>query len=157
MATVADIFSLRLKICDPTGVISILSVSALPTIGLPQTAYLLSTDSQYYVYSSALAAYEKKELLISDSTIGALIDSYGLADAVIRTFPLILANLQQKLIIAESSSGTESYKYQSLTSLIAFYKSLIAMYTKENEKDAGTSTGRFIRTHRPSVGGIKEW
>lgn len=151
MATQADIFAVRLKIRDPGEVIAFIAVSTLPTTYAAQTAYLLSTDSRYYVSGVAVS------LKVSDATLSSLIDSYGVNGAVTRAITLIIASLIESMAIAKFSTGTESIDYQTLSNAVNFYKAIKLLYEEEDDKETGNSTGRFVRTCKPVIGGVREW
>jgi hypothetical protein len=158
MATQADIFDLRLRIKNPLGVIAILAVAnedALDDIESParQTAYLQQDTGVYYTYDPDLEEWEAKDLLLSDATIGTLIDAYGAAAAVPKAIKNIMAELGQRLTIASTKGGDGSTDYQNLATMYRFYKDLVATMEEEIAVDAGTSQGRYLRIRRPSIAG----
>jgi hypothetical protein len=153
----ASLTNARLKLRDPTGAISFLSVATLPTVGLGQTAYRLSTDGLWYQYNSVSASWKVCTLNISDSTLNTLIDKYGADDAVIHAIPFIIAGIIDTMRIVKMDSGTESTQFQTLSDMLSFYKGLKTLYEEEIADTNGYSTGRFIRSCKPSIGGVDEW
>lgn len=159
-ATWAQLKELRLKLCDPSSSPDIInletvaSVSALPSPSAAQTAYRLEDVSEYHVYVSALAAWERLDLLLSDSRLSALIDSFGEEAAVPEAIHLILANIGQKIgRLKGMSGGAESVEYQSLMDAYNFYKGLARTFADKAEATEGTSTGLYMRSHHVSVAG----
>jgi hypothetical protein len=158
MATWDDLKELRLRIKDPLGAIDLASVAdeaARLAVTSParQTAYLQADTGVYYVYDSDLAAWEAKDLLLSDARLGVLIDLYGVAPAAPRAVKDIMAELGQRLYIARTADGAGSTDYQNLTTMKDFYKDLAASMIEEVAVDAGTSTGRYLRMRSPHIGG----
>jgi hypothetical protein len=158
MASWSDLSELRLRIKDPLGAIALLSVAneaARLAITAParQTAYLQADAGVYYLFDSELASWDAQDLLLSDSRLSVLIDLYGVAKAAPRAVKDIMAELGRKLYIARTSDGAGSTDYQNLTTMKDFYKDLAASMEEEVAVDAGTSTGRYLRMRRPSVGG----
>jgi hypothetical protein len=158
MATWTDISALRLRIKDPPGAIALLSVAneaARLAVTSParQTAYLQADTGVYYLFDADLAAWEPQDLLLSDTTLGTLVDLYGLGFAAPRAVKSIMAELGRKLYIARTSDGAGSTDYQNLTTMKDFYRDLAASMEEEVAIDAGTSTGRYLRMRRPSIGG----
>lgn len=158
MAVFADTVELRLRIKDPLGAIAILSVATeaarlAVTSPARQTAYLQADTGVYYVYDSDLAAWEAKDLLISDARINTLIDLYGVAASSPRVIKDIIAELGRRLYIARTADGAGSTDYQSLRDLHQFYKDLVATMEEEVAADAGASTGLYGHIRRPHIGG----
>jgi hypothetical protein len=162
MAVWADTVELRLRIKDPLGVIAILSVAdeadrlALatpPAIPARQTAYLQSDIGVYFTYDAELAAWEAKDLLLSDARLGVFIDLYGVAAAAPYAIEDLMVELGQKLAIARTSDGAGATDYQNLTTMRNFYETLAKTMREKVAVDAGTSTGRYIRTRRPPIAG----
>jgi len=160
MAVFADIAELRLRIKDPLGAIAILSVAdatARLAITTParQTAYKQLDTGDYWVYDADLAAWEAKDLLLSDATLGTFIDLYGVAAAAPKAIKNIIAGLGQQLAIARTTDGAGATDYQNLATMYRFYKDLIATMEEEVAADAGVSQGRYARTRRrPIAGGM---
>ena len=157
MAVFADIVELRLRIKDPLGFIAILSVAneaARLALAAParQTAYKQLDTEVYYTYDEELEAWEAKDLLLSDARLGVLFDLRG-ALAASYAIKTIMAELGQRMTIASSSDGAGSTSYTSLRDMYQFYKDLAASMVEELAVATGTSTGRYLRTRRPSIGG----
>ncbi len=158
MATWADLKELRLRIKDPLGAIDLLSVAtedARLDLEAPsrQTAYLQLDTGVYYTYDEELEEWEAKNLLLSDARLGVLIDLYGVALAAPRAVNDIKAELGQKIAIARTQDGAGQTDYTSLKDMYQFYKDLAASMVEEVAVDAGTSTGRYLHTRRPRIGG----
>ncbi|MDD5303041.1 MAG: hypothetical protein PHS14_08010 [Elusimicrobia bacterium] len=160
MAVFADIAELRLRIKDPLGAIAILSVAdAAARLALTtpsrQTAYKQLDTGDYWTYDADLAQWEAKDLLLSDATLGTLIDLYGVAAAAPRAIKDIMAELGQRLYIARTNDGAGATDYQNLATTYRFYKDLAATMEEAAAVDAGTSQGRYGRTRRrPIAGGM---
>lgn len=148
--------SVRLKLRDPSGVISIDHVSdfaSLPVVPKNQTAYKLDDTSDYYIYSGTWA---RTNLLMSDEMLNSMIDSVGENNAVLRSITMIISSLASEIKLVRMSSGTEDMQFQSLSDLLSFYRSLRAMYKEEDIEQAGAGTGRFMRMTGPVIGGVSE-
>jgi hypothetical protein len=158
MATWTDLKELRLRIKDPLGAIALETVAneaARLAITSParQTAYQQADTGAYYVYDSDLSAWEAKDLLLSDSRLGVLIDVWGVALAAPRAVKDIMAELGQRLYIARTADGAGSTDYQNLTTMKDFYKDLAASMVEQAAVDTGTSTGRMFHMRSPHIGG----
>lgn len=158
MALQTDITELRLRIKDPLGVIAIVSVAdatARLAVTAParQTAYKQLDTGDYWTYDAELAAWAAEDVLLSDTRLGLLIDLYGVAASAPRVIKEIAAELGRRLYIAQTQDGAGSTTYQNLSTMKSFYKDLAATFEEEVAKDAGTSTGRYFRTHRPHIAG----
>ncbi len=141
-----------------SGVIAIVSVAdatARLAITSPakQTAYQQADDDTYWIYDFDLLTWQQVDLELADVRLENLIDLYGVGRAAPKAVHLILASVGKKLGIASSSSGAESTTYQTLRDTYTFYKDLAASMEEETEKEEGTSTGRYVRMHRPCIGG----
>ena len=156
MAEWSDLKALRLKICDPVGIINletVASASALPSSPARQTAYRKEDSGEYVRYDAALAAWQDVDLETADEVLETLIDLYGVAEAAPRALKQIVASVGRKLNIARYQSGTEGTDYINLSTLYGFYKDLISSMNEENTKDEGYNVGRYLRMRRPSIGG----
>jgi len=158
MALFADIVELRLRIKDPLGVIAILSVAdatARLAVTAParQTAYKQLDTGDYWIYDADLAVWAAEDLLLSDTRLGVLIDLYGVAGSAPRVVKEIMAELGRRLYIAQTADGAGSTTYQNLSTMKSFYKDLAATFEEEAAVDAGTSTGRYFRTHHVHIAG----
>ncbi len=158
MATWEDLKELRLRICDPSGVIAIIAVAdgaAISAVVDParQTAYLQEDSGEYHIYDPDLEVWEHLDLELSDIRLETLIDLYGIDKAAPKAVKLILSAVGKRLGIARSQSGSESVAYQSISDVYAYYKALYESMEEEFSKDSGTSTGRYLRMHRPRIGG----
>ena len=158
MATWEDLKELRLRICDPFGVIAIEKVAdaaALKAISFPakQVAYLQEDSGEYYTYDSDLAAWNRPDLELSDPRLDNLIDLWGVARAAPKAVRLILGSVGKRLGILRSGHGAEQIQYQTLADTYAYYKGLAESMDEEAAKDSGASTGGFFSTRRPRIGG----
>lgn len=154
MATFTDIKSVRLKIKDPLGYINLVEVSELPSTPDSQTAYTI-TDSGVYQKLSG-TTWSTLKLEISDASIGTYIDLYGVDKAVVKCVQEILMSVGKALGMVKFESGTESVQYQTLSSVYAFYKSMLDSLKEDISETAGTNTGRFIPTLHARIGGVDE-
>jgi hypothetical protein len=158
VATWADLVELRLRICDPAGIIAIVSVAdaaarVAVTTPAKQTAYQQADDDTYWIYDFDLLAWQQVELELADVRLENLIDLYGVARAAPKAVRLIIASVGKKLGIASHSGGAESTTFQTLRDTYAFYKELAASMEEETDKEEGTSTGLYARMRRPHIGG----
>ncbi len=159
MASITDLKELRLRICDPSGVISITEVADKTareglTAWAKQTAYLQLDDRTYWIRDFDAAVWvQVEDLEISDARLENLIDLYGVARAAPRAVRMIMAALGKRMGIARSSSGAESLDYQTLKDTYEFYRTLAETMDGEAEKSEGTSSGRYLRMHPPCIGG----
>lgn len=155
-----DLKELRLRICDPDGVIALETVAdaaALPSSPVAQTAYRKEDSGEYVRYDTELTSWDRLDLELSDARLQALIDTCGsVARATPRAIRLILTAVGRRLGIAKSDSGAESIQYQTLADTYAFYKGLAETFDEEAAKDEGASTGRYFRTRRPRIAGGME-
>lgn len=154
MATFADIKSVRLKIKDPLGYINLIEVSELPSIAESQTAYTI-TDSGVYQKLTG-TTWSTLKLEISDASISTYIDLYGVDKAVVKCVQEILMSVGKNMSTIRFNSGTESVEYQTLSSVYAFYKSMLDSLKEDINETAGTNTGRFVHTHHAKIGGVDE-
>ena len=154
MATFADIKSVRLKIKDPLGYINLVEVSELPATAESQTAYTI-TDSGVYQKLSG-TTWSTLKLEISDASISTYIDLYGIDKAVVKCVQEILMSVGKAMGMVKFDSGTESVQYQTLSSVYAFYKSMLDSLKEDINETAGTNTGRFVPTLHARIGGVDE-
>lgn len=161
MATWADLKELRLRINDPSGVVALETVAtaaALPATGALQTAYRKEDSGEYVIYDADLSTsdtpvWAHADLELADDRLDNFIDLYGIDRAAPRAIRLILAAIGKRMGLARAGHGAESMQYQTLSDTYAFYKALAESMDEEAAKDEGTSTGRYIFTRRPLVGG----
>jgi hypothetical protein len=158
VAAWADLKELRLRICDPSGVIDLVSVAdaaarAAVTSPAKQTAYQQADGDTYWIYDSELAAWEQVTLELADARLENLIDLYGVDATAPKAVRLIMASLGKKMGIARSQGGAETIDYQTLRDTYQFYKDLAATMEEETAKEEGTSTGRYVRMRHPHIGG----
>lgn len=155
----ADLKTVRLKLSDPSGVIDldhVANLAALPVAPKRQTAYREDDTGQYKIYDTELSAWSVLDLKISDETLNTMIAASGVNDAVVSAIVQIIGSLLDTMRIVSFNSGTETTQYQTLQSVLDFYKSLKTMYSDEANKGTLTSTGRMMRTKPPTIGGVTE-
>jgi len=158
MALQTDITELRLRIKDPLGVIAIVSVAdatARLAVTSParQTTYKQLDTGDYWIYDADLAAWEAVNVLLSDTRLGLLIDLYGVVEAIPHVYKEIVRELGPRLSIVRTADGAGSTEYTNLLAMYDYYKKLTSEAEEEAAVDAGTSTGRYFRTHRPHIAG----
>jgi len=160
MATWDEIKILRLAINDPADVIDIVAVAnsaALPATPAQQTAYYVQ-DIEHYV-STELESdvvegdYSQLELLLSDSFVESLIDTYGASKAVCRAYKTITSRLGSKLRLQSTSSGAESSSYTALRDMYDYYKNLSKDCEEVLDEDEHNAAGRFGKMHQPRIAG----
>lgn len=115
----SQLTDVRLNIMDPTGVLYFETVTELPTVLIPQTAYII--DGQYYVDGV------QTDLKISDDRINGWL---GVLDATtdsvtLKALKVCRAYLKAELAIKKTSSGADSDEYQDLLSLWQVYNAEI--------------------------------
>ncbi|HRV28733.1 MAG TPA: hypothetical protein PLN48_14910 [Lachnospiraceae bacterium] len=154
MATFDQVKTVRLRIHDPLGFINLVETDELPATPANQTAYTITDSGVYQEYRSEV--WTDVPLEISDEQIKLLIDLYGVDGAAIQAIKNIMMSLGQKLGLESHSSGTETVKYQSLSSLYNFYKNMLASMKEDIAVSEGVSTGRIFNTTRPIIGGVEE-
>lgn len=155
-----DLKEVRLKLMDPQGVINLVQAAnraALPSVPRNQYGYRLTDTGEYYVNEPSLGAWEPLPLRIADDTLNALIAQYGVGGAIQRAIPPIMAKILSEMSVLQISSGTDSTQYQSLETILGFYRGLKGMYAEEAKEVTGFSTGRSFRCRRPTIGGVREW
>jgi hypothetical protein len=154
MATFEQVKTVRLRIHDPLGFINLVEVEELPGTPANQTAYLITGSGVYQEYIGEI--WQSVDLEISDEQIKLLIDLHGVDWATIQAVKNIMMALGKQLGVASHTSGVESVQYQSLATLYAFYKGMLATMKEDIEVEEGVTTGRFFTTTRPVIGGVEE-
>lgn len=147
MANFENIKQVRLRIADPANVIELLEVGTPPDPYLPQTAYKLTTDGQYYVSGSRV------DLRVADSYLSSMIDSYGVDKAVCMALSLIIANLGNEFIIVKNKSGSDDTELADIISMLNYYKALKKDCNDTLNSNENNSTGRFISSKCPEIAG----
>jgi hypothetical protein len=142
-----QIIELRLRIADPHGYISILSVDELPDDPASQIAYRVEEDTYIDSFGQEIALY------LSDARLWAWIETYGLADSECVAYRAISARLGGTMRVKRLTAGTETTEWQNIAELYNYYKKLSDDCTARNAKDAGTNTGRFGISKQPVVAG----
>jgi hypothetical protein len=156
MAAWNDIKELRLRICDPYGVIDLQAVASaadLPAMPTKQTAYLKKDSGEYTAYDEELGTWGYVSLELSDERLANLVDLYGVARAAPKAIRLILASIGRQMGIVRAGHGAETVQYQTLSDTYGYYKALADSMDVEAAKDSGASTGRYVRTRSPRIGG----
>lgn len=161
MATFDEIKEVRLTLDDPPGFINIISIATetaadMPTDPEPQTAYHIQADDSYMStdkqHGCTPADYEKQELLFHDDTIANIIDNFpdNIYSKLIR---LALPKLLRRMEIVQNQTGTEDVKFISLKERFDAYKKMLDEYDDEESAAAGTNTGKYLKTAKPTIAG----
>ncbi len=151
MATFDQIKDVRLQIADPPGFIDFLEVAnfaALPVTPVAQTGYKAVDTSTYYGHDGT--SYSALSLMVSDSRIGAWVDSFDVAGAVRKSIEAIVAQLPAQLQIVKNASGAESTEFTSLLDRQKFYRQWLADLTPV---DSTVSTGKYYKTVAAEIAG----
>ncbi len=136
-----------MRVADPHGYISIVSVDELPDNPSDQSAYRVDED----VYLDSTGA--QIELNLSDSRIASWIETYGVNDTECIAYKAIAARLGGSLRLKRLSSGTESTEWQAILDLYMYYKQMSDDCTERNKKDLGKNTGMFGSSKPVSIAG----
>lgn len=156
MATWEDIKEARLRLRDPSGVIDLSHVAddaARPSSPARQTAYRSDDSGTYAVYDFTLSSWTIVTLNVSDTRLSNLIDLYGINGAISKAVFFIIAGLYDQMQIVRLDSGAESTQYQTLSDMLAFYKSLKDQFKEDAAEESGLNTGRQYKVTPPSIGG----
>jgi hypothetical protein len=155
MATFAQIKSIRLILNDPSGFIDIVSVAntaALPVSPVPQTAYFV-VDIATYKMHNGTAYVSLTDMQVSDGRIGEWLDAFGEYGAVVRGYNTIIQRLGQQLQMVKNSDGAESTEYTGIDKMLAYYRSVLADYTKIASSEVQMETGRWGKLKAPEIAG----
>ncbi len=160
MASAAQIKTLRLEIKDPYGIIDIqysVDLASLPSAPAPQTAYLVASDGAYYKTDkdsgAAAADYARIPIRLSDVTLGQYIDVYGVARAPGVSLRNIAKTIGAEIPLVRTTNGAESIEYQNIMEMYRYYKALADDSDAQADVDGHNATGRYFRTHTPTIGG----
>lgn len=132
-----DLHKIRLRIKDPYGVLYFEEVVTLPTEYDPQTAYLFTVDSRYYVEG------EKVLLKVSDEQITEWLAEGDINTATIAALESCQAALAQELFVVKTDSGADSQQFQDIEKLSKFYDDQIKKYEKLICKKESPTTQRY--------------
>jgi len=164
MATQANIFLVRLRIKDPEGFIKLLEVATTsllpvaPAVPASQTAYLVTADGNYYSTDSTaptlITQYSILKLYISDTTLGLMIDTYGVDGATCKALRSIIASISFEMRgLRGNSAGADKTEYQNLKDIIDVYKYLLSLCTDNKKSNDGNNSGRFLKSTHPTIAG----
>lgn len=157
MATFEEIKEVRLRIDDPVGFINIEEVAALQAVSSPQTAYKLTTDSNYYstdkLTGAVPADYEILELLVSDTRISLWIDEGDIDSATCRALKQIINKLGKELQLVRITAGADTTQYTALKDTYEYYKGILADCKDVKRTNDNNSTGRIGCMIVPEVAG----
>jgi hypothetical protein len=161
MVTFTEITQVRQALADPAGFITIsqvTNVSDLPTTPTPQTVYKVLSTTAYMATIKTSGAvpgdYKIKELYLSDATIGTHITTAGSVSAALPgLIQLIIAQLAAKRLLVRTETGAESKEYTSLSTLLTFYNDLYKKLTANNNSVTLNTTGKWYKTHCPTIAG----
>jgi len=160
MATQQEIFNVRIKIDDPQGFssfVSVASLGSLPSSPAPGACYFLADSSRYVVTDVEDLAdssdYEVVVPRVSDDSINAFIDAGGADYAQCQSIRLIMSRLAGELGIVRSNAGDESTEYTSLKAMYDFYKAMLADCESQKDKASNLRVGRYGSSKRPEIAG----
>lgn len=159
MATNAQIFSLRLLIHDPidsyNSIVEVANTAALPTTPIAQTLYFVADIKEYQLYEDG--AWLRQDIVISNDRIGTLYDLYSDNNKVAAKLVndlIVYYGQQSALAYKSTSNGSETFDKQTLSDILAFYKSLRDTFKEESAETEGASTGFYASTKKPTIGGM---
>lgn len=157
MATREQIIAIRLMVKDPKGFTNIIDVATkadLPASPVNQTAYFVASESVYYCYDSV--EWLAIDLRVSDTFIGDKIDIYtDLNKSASKVVRSIIIDVGMSLgNIQTHGNGSENLQYRTLKDLYDFYKEVEKSFLEDYNETSGASTGHYIRTVEPLVGGM---
>lgn len=160
MATFEQIAEVRVRIDDPSGFASILSVAdvtALPAAPQAYTAYRVEDTGAYVSTdktSGAVAAdYETVDIYVSDARIEAWIDAESVDFAECRGYHAIASKIGRQMELVRNTSGAETEEFQGIAAMHNYYKGLAKDCEQRKNEDTGNNTGRYGATSAVSIGG----
>jgi hypothetical protein len=159
MATNAQIFEVRTLIRDPidsfNSIVEVANVSALPVTPIAQTLYFVAGIKEYQLYEDG--AWARQDIVVSNDRIGVLYDLYADYNKVAQKLVndlIVYYGQQAALAYKSTSNGSETFDKQTLSDILAFYKSLRDSFKEESAEASGASTGYYAVTKKPLVGGM---
>lgn len=159
MATNAQIFAIRTLIRDPidsyNSIVEVTNVSALPATPIAQTLYFVADIKEYQLYEDG--AWARQDVVISNDRIGTLYDLYSDNNKVAAKLVndlIVYYGQQSALAYKSTSNGSETFDKQTLSDIVAFYKSLKDTFKEDAADDDGSSTGFYASTKKPTIGGM---
>lgn len=132
-----DLQTIRLRIKDPYNALYFESVGVLPTEYDPQTAYLFTTDSRYYMEG------EKVLLKVSDEQITAWLAEGDINTATIAALESCQAALAQELFVVKTDSGSDAQTFTDIAKMSKFYDDQIKKYEKLICKKDNPTTQKY--------------
>jgi hypothetical protein len=157
MATFSEIKTIRLAIHDPDGYINFTEVTSLPTTAVHQTAHKLDSDGVYYATESSGAVtasdYEKLNLYVSDATLEIWIDDQGATYAKCQALKSIISALGTERRLKAAGAGAERTEFTELSSLLTYYKELLAICEDEYKKENSNNSGKIGTMKQPTIAG----
>lgn len=159
MATNAQIFEVRTLIRDPidgfNSIVGVANVAALPVAPVAQTLYFVADIKEYQLYEDG--AWVRQDIVISNDRIGTLYDLYTDVNKVAAKLVndlIVYYGQLAALAYKSTSNGSERFDKQTLSDILAFYKSLRDSFKEESAETTGSSTGFYASTKKPNVGGM---
>lgn len=157
MATRGQIIAIRLMVKDPKGFTNIIDVDTkadLPASPVNQTSYFVTSESVYYSFDGA--EWLVLDLRVSDTFIGDKIDIYtDMNKAASKVIRSIIIDVGMSLgNIQSHGNGSENLQYRTLKDVYDFYKEVEQSFLEDYNESSGASTGCYISTMEPLVGGM---
>jgi hypothetical protein len=159
MATNAKIFEVRTLIRDPidsfNSIVEVANVSALPETPIAQTLYYVTDIKEYQLYEDG--EWERQDIVVSNERIGTLYDLYSdanKASAKLVNDLIVYYGQLAALAYKSTSNGSETFDKQTLSDILAFYRSLRDSFKEESAEESGSSTGYYAVTKKPNIGGM---
>lgn len=159
MATNSQIFEIRTLIRDPidsfNSIVEVANVAALPSSPIAQTLYFIVDIKEYQLYEDG--AWARQDIVVSNDRIGTLYDLYADINKVAARLVgdlIVYYGQLAALAYKSTSNGSETFDKQTLSDILAFYKSLRDSFKEESAEESGSSTGFYAVTKKPNVGGM---
>lgn len=159
MATNTQIFALRTLIRDPidsyNSIVEVANVAARPATPIAQTLYYVADIAEYQMYEDS--EWARLDTVVSNSRIGTLYDLYADNNKVAAKLVndlIVYYGQQSALAYKSTSNGSETFDKQTLSDIVAFYKSLRDTFKEDAAEDNCSSTGFYASTKKPTIGGM---
>lgn len=159
MATNAQIFAVRTLIRDPidsfNSIVEVDNVASLPATPIAQTLYYVTDISEYQLYEDG--AWARQDIVISNLRISTLYDLYAdnnKVSAKLVNDLIVYYGQLAALAYKSTTNGSERFDKQTLSDILAFYKSLRDAFKEESAETEGASTGFYASTKKPTIGGM---
>jgi len=159
MATNAQIFEIRTLIRDPidsfNSIVEVANVAALPVTPIAQTLYFVADIKEYQLYEDG--AWARQDIVVSNDRIGVLYDLYADYNKVAQKLVgdlLVYYGQIAAMGYKSTANGSETFDKQTLSDILAFYRSLRDSFKEESAESSGSSTGFYAVTKKPNIGGM---